>query len=217
MTVREEQGWSEVLSLNRLPEHITGKRVTELMDLSGEKTFVTGAGGDGSAQAIASRLAGLGADLALIGRTFEKVERRGEPHSNTPRAKPIYKGRTPSEARLRRVSTATPTYTAASRKATYSSAQVRVSDIAHVSGGGQLAAVVSRHRGDHLVGAGGRFCLPAPALVDPLCWHRCARVDLVGLDAEDPGDAGGVHHRLTVDPRVVDDVGSAALIVGCHT
>jgi 3-oxoacyl-[acyl-carrier protein] reductase len=49
MTVREEQGWSEVLSLNRLPEHITGKRVTELMDLSGEKTFVTGAGGDGSA------------------------------------------------------------------------------------------------------------------------------------------------------------------------
>jgi len=77
MTVQEEQDWAEVLGFNRLPEHIIGKRVTELMDLSGRKAFVTGAGGDGLGQAIANRLAGLGADIALIGRTFEKVERRG--------------------------------------------------------------------------------------------------------------------------------------------
>jgi NAD(P)-dependent dehydrogenase (short-subunit alcohol dehydrogenase family) len=77
MTVQEEQDWAQVLGFDRLPEHIIGKRVTELMDLSGKKAFVTGAGGDGLGQAIANRLAGLGADIALIGRTLEKVERRG--------------------------------------------------------------------------------------------------------------------------------------------
>lgn len=78
MTIQEEeQDWAEVLGFDRLPEHIIGKRVTELMDLSGKKAFVTGAGGDGLGQAIANRLAGLGADIALIGRTLEKVERRG--------------------------------------------------------------------------------------------------------------------------------------------
>jgi NAD(P)-dependent dehydrogenase (short-subunit alcohol dehydrogenase family) len=47
------------------------------MDLSGKKAVVTGAGGDGLGQAIANRLGGLGADIALIGRTLEKVQRRG--------------------------------------------------------------------------------------------------------------------------------------------
>jgi NAD(P)-dependent dehydrogenase (short-subunit alcohol dehydrogenase family) len=47
------------------------------MDLSGQKAFVTGAGGDGLGRAIANRLAGLGADVALVGRTLEKVQRRG--------------------------------------------------------------------------------------------------------------------------------------------
>jgi len=64
------------LNLDSLPRHIVDKRVTELMDLTGKKAFVTGAGGDGLGQAIANRFAGLGADVALIGRTFEKVERR---------------------------------------------------------------------------------------------------------------------------------------------
>ncbi|OBA76084.1 short-chain dehydrogenase [Mycobacterium sp. 1554424.7] len=77
MTVHEEQDWAQILGFDRLPEHIIGKRVTELMDLSGKKAFVTGAGGDGLGQAIANRLAGLGADIALIGRTLEKVQRRG--------------------------------------------------------------------------------------------------------------------------------------------
>lgn len=66
------------LNLDSLPTHIVDKRVTELMDLTGKKAFVTGAGGDGLGQAIANRLAGLGADVALIGRTLEKVERRAK-------------------------------------------------------------------------------------------------------------------------------------------
>ncbi|OBK53526.1 SDR family NAD(P)-dependent oxidoreductase [Mycobacterium sp. 1081908.1] len=78
MTVQQEkQDWAEILGFDRLPEHIIGKRVTELMDLSGKKAVVTGAGGDGLGQAIANRLAGLGADIGLIGRTLEKVQRRG--------------------------------------------------------------------------------------------------------------------------------------------
>jgi 3-oxoacyl-[acyl-carrier protein] reductase len=76
MTLQDEDDWVQLLGLDRLPEHIIDKRVTELMDLSGKRAFVTGAGGDGLGQAIANRLAGCGADVALIGRTFEKVQRR---------------------------------------------------------------------------------------------------------------------------------------------
>jgi 3-oxoacyl-[acyl-carrier protein] reductase len=78
VTVQQEQDWTQVLGLDRLPEHIVDKRVTELMDLTGKKAFVTGAGGDGLGQAIANRLAGCGADIALIGRTLEKVQRRAK-------------------------------------------------------------------------------------------------------------------------------------------
>ena len=78
MTLQDEQDWVQLLGLDRLPEHIIDKRVTDLMDLSGKKAFVTGAGGDGLGQAIANRLAGCGADVALIGRTFEKVQRRAK-------------------------------------------------------------------------------------------------------------------------------------------
>jgi 3-oxoacyl-[acyl-carrier protein] reductase len=67
---------AEVMGFDRLPTDIIDKRVTDLMDLTGRKAIVTGAGGDGLGQAIANRLAGLGADVALIGRTLEKVERR---------------------------------------------------------------------------------------------------------------------------------------------
>jgi 3-oxoacyl-[acyl-carrier protein] reductase len=78
MTVQDDAAAISALNLDRLPHHIIDKRVTELMDLTGKKAFVTGAGGDGLGQAIANRLAGLGADVALIGRTFEKVERRAK-------------------------------------------------------------------------------------------------------------------------------------------
>jgi 3-oxoacyl-[acyl-carrier protein] reductase len=72
----EELDWAAVMGFDKLPTHIVDKRVTDLMDLSGRKVAVTGAGGDGLGHAVANRLAGLGADVALIGRTFEKVERR---------------------------------------------------------------------------------------------------------------------------------------------
>ncbi|OBG46733.1 short-chain dehydrogenase, partial [Mycolicibacterium fortuitum] len=78
MTVHDDADAIAALNLDSLPRHIIDKRVTELMDLSGKKAFVTGAGGDGLGQAIANRLAGLGADVALIGRTFEKVQRRAD-------------------------------------------------------------------------------------------------------------------------------------------
>ncbi|ADP82407.1 SDR family NAD(P)-dependent oxidoreductase [Pseudofrankia inefficax] len=72
----QDRDWAEDLGLNRLPDHIVGKRVADLLDLSGKKAIVTGAGGDGLGQAIANRLAGSGADVALIGRTLSKVEKR---------------------------------------------------------------------------------------------------------------------------------------------
>ncbi|MEX5635065.1 SDR family NAD(P)-dependent oxidoreductase [Parafrankia sp. FMc2] len=73
---QEEQDWSAAMGLDRLPTHIIEKRVSDLLDLRGQKAIVTGAGGDGLGQAIANRLAGSGADVALVGRTFSKVERR---------------------------------------------------------------------------------------------------------------------------------------------
>ena len=70
------QDWSRILGFDRLPYHTVDKRLTDLLDLRGRKAIVTGAGGDGLGQAIAHRLGGCGADVALVGRTFEKVERR---------------------------------------------------------------------------------------------------------------------------------------------
>src|SRR5690349_10991856 len=66
------------MGFDRLPTHIIDKRVSDLMDMRGRKAIVTGAGGDGLGQAIAHRLGGCGADVALIGRTLEKVERRAK-------------------------------------------------------------------------------------------------------------------------------------------
>lgn len=74
--VDDDEAAIKALNLDRLPTHIVDKRVTELMDLTGKKAFVTGAGGDGLGHAIANRLAGLGADIALVGRTLEPLERR---------------------------------------------------------------------------------------------------------------------------------------------
>ena len=70
------QDWSRILGFDRLPYDTVGKRLTDLLDLHGRKAIVTGAGGDGLGQAIANRLGGCGADVALVGRTFEKVRRR---------------------------------------------------------------------------------------------------------------------------------------------
>jgi len=72
----DERDWAGEMGLDRLPRHIIEKRVADLLDLTGKKAICTGAGGDGLGHAIANRLAGSGADVALVGRTFSKVERR---------------------------------------------------------------------------------------------------------------------------------------------
>lgn len=74
----QERDWAREMGLDRLPRHIIDKRVADLLDLSGKKAICTGAGGDGLGQAIANRLAGSGADVALIGRTLSKVEKRAD-------------------------------------------------------------------------------------------------------------------------------------------
>lgn len=64
----DDVGW------NKVPTDIIDKSVTDLMDLSGRVAVVTGAGGDCLGQALCHRLAGLGADIALVGRTEAKLE-----------------------------------------------------------------------------------------------------------------------------------------------
>ncbi|HTR70567.1 MAG TPA: SDR family NAD(P)-dependent oxidoreductase [Mycobacteriales bacterium] len=76
--MEQERDWGAAMGLDRLPTHIIDKRVSELLDLTGKRAVVVGAGGDGLGQAIAHRLAGSGADIALVGRTFDKVERRAK-------------------------------------------------------------------------------------------------------------------------------------------
>jgi 3-oxoacyl-[acyl-carrier protein] reductase len=62
------------MELDLLPTHIIDKRVTDLMSLKGKKAVVTGAGGPGLGQACANRLAGLGADVALVDINAERLE-----------------------------------------------------------------------------------------------------------------------------------------------
>lgn len=78
MTMQDDEAAVRALNLDLLPTHIVDKRLSELLDLSGKKAFVTGAGGDGLGHAIANRLAGSGADIALVGRTMESLERRAK-------------------------------------------------------------------------------------------------------------------------------------------
>jgi NAD(P)-dependent dehydrogenase (short-subunit alcohol dehydrogenase family) len=66
MMSTQETDFAATMGFDRLPTHIVEKRVTDLMDLTGKKAVVTGAGGGGLGQAIANRLAGLGADVAVI-------------------------------------------------------------------------------------------------------------------------------------------------------
>jgi 3-oxoacyl-[acyl-carrier protein] reductase len=66
------------LGVDRMPYWIIDKRVTELMDISGKKAIVSGAGGDGLGRAIANRLAGLGADVALIDKNVAGAEQNAE-------------------------------------------------------------------------------------------------------------------------------------------
>jgi 3-oxoacyl-[acyl-carrier protein] reductase len=78
VTTFDDEAAVKALNLDKLPTHIIDKRLTDLLDLTGKKAVVTGAGGDGLGHAIANRLAGCGADIAVVGRTKEKVERRAK-------------------------------------------------------------------------------------------------------------------------------------------
>ncbi|MDH6245806.1 SDR family NAD(P)-dependent oxidoreductase [Mycobacterium sp. OTB74] len=78
MTTFDDEAAVRALNLDKLPTHIINKRLADLLDLTGKKAFVTGAGGDGLGHAIANRLAGSGADIALVGRTLEPLERRAK-------------------------------------------------------------------------------------------------------------------------------------------
>jgi len=66
------------LGFDHVPTDIIEKRVTDLLDLKGKKAVVTGAGGPGLGQACANRLAGCGADVALIDLNLAGAERNAE-------------------------------------------------------------------------------------------------------------------------------------------
>lgn len=66
------------IGVQRMPNWIIEKRVPELMDLRGKKAVVTGAGSSGLGQASANRLAGLGADVALIDLNLSGAEKNAE-------------------------------------------------------------------------------------------------------------------------------------------
>jgi len=62
--------WDE----DRIPLHSIDKRVTDLMDLTGKKAVVTGGAGVNLGQACVNRLAGLGADVAVVDLPRERSE-----------------------------------------------------------------------------------------------------------------------------------------------
>lgn len=66
---------AERLNLDALPLDMPGKRITELMDLRGKVAAVTAGGGPSLGQACVNRLAGLGADVAIIDIDMAAAER----------------------------------------------------------------------------------------------------------------------------------------------
>ncbi|MEU7815956.1 SDR family oxidoreductase [Pseudonocardia sp. NPDC049154] len=61
--------WDE----ERIPLHTIDQRVTDVMSLKGRKAVVTGGAGINLGQAIVHRLAGLGADVAIVDQEPEKA------------------------------------------------------------------------------------------------------------------------------------------------
>lgn len=66
------------VGFDRVPTEIIEKRVVDLLSLKGKKAVVTGAGGPGLGQACANRLAGCGADVALVDLDLAGAERNAE-------------------------------------------------------------------------------------------------------------------------------------------
>ena len=75
-----ERWWDE----SRIPLESKDKRVTELLDLSGKKALVTGGAGLNLGQACVNRLAGLGADVAVVDLSRELVEAKGGSYHGAP-------------------------------------------------------------------------------------------------------------------------------------
>ncbi|NVB41060.1 SDR family oxidoreductase [Pseudenhygromyxa sp. WMMC2535] len=73
-----DQALIDKLGFDRLPTDIIEKRVADLLDLRGKKAVVTGAGGQGLGQACANRLAGCGADVAMIDINLEGAKQNAE-------------------------------------------------------------------------------------------------------------------------------------------
>lgn len=65
--------WDE----SRIPLDSIDKRVTDLLDLTGKKAVVTGGAGLNLGQACVNRLAGLGADVAVLDLPAEVAEQSG--------------------------------------------------------------------------------------------------------------------------------------------
>jgi len=78
--------WDE----SRIPLDSIGKRVTDLLDLRGKRAVVTGGAGINLGQACVNRLAGLGADVAVVDLSAEQVKERGfSRHPDAPDAEGV--------------------------------------------------------------------------------------------------------------------------------
>jgi 3-oxoacyl-[acyl-carrier protein] reductase len=71
--------WDETVPLESID-----KRVTDLLDLRGKRAVVTGGAGMNLGQACVNRLAGLGADVAVVDLKREFAERSGRLRWSTP-------------------------------------------------------------------------------------------------------------------------------------
>ena len=78
--------WDE----SRIPLDGIEKRVTDLLDLRGKRAVVTGGAGINLGQACVNRLAGLGADVAVVDLSAAQVKKRGfSRHPDAPDAEGI--------------------------------------------------------------------------------------------------------------------------------
>lgn len=78
--------WDE----SRIPLDSIEKRVTDLLDLRGRRAVVTGGAGINLGQACVNRLAGLGADVAVVDLSAAQVRERGfSRHPDAPDAEGI--------------------------------------------------------------------------------------------------------------------------------
>ncbi len=78
--------WDE----SRIPLDSIEKRVTDLLDLRGRRAVVTGGAGINLGQACVNRLAGLGADVAVVDLSAEQVRERGfSRHPSAPDAEGV--------------------------------------------------------------------------------------------------------------------------------